>query len=58
VGYEHFNSKGKKYFLHKFGNGLYFFKQEKMSNACDLPEGFEVIENPRNGLPMVRKRKE
>lgn len=50
------NTRGIKYYLHRKGN-LYYFKKEKVDkNACMLPNKFEVVENIRNGLPMVKKR--
>jgi len=33
----------------------YFNKDAK--EAVDLPENFEVIESPRSGYPLVRKRR-
>lgn len=53
MGYEHTNSKGVKYYLHKRG-GLLFFSKDP-TDSIDLPEGLEVRENPRTGLPMVKK---
>ena len=62
MGYKHENSKGKSYFLHtclaKNGKtSLYFFAKDERDNHCDLPEIYEVGENPRTGLPFVRKKK-
>lgn len=34
---------------------IYYFGREAKENACDLPEGYEVMENSRTGLPMLRK---
>lgn len=34
---------------------IYYFGREAKDNACDLPEGYEVMENSRTGLPMLRK---
>ncbi len=57
--YEHTNSKGTKYYLHgKEGKNkqmLYYFAKDKRSNAIDLPSGFKVIENPKTGLPMLKR---
>ncbi len=52
--FEYTNSKGIKYYLHKRG-GLLFFSKDP-NGAIDLPEGFEVKENPRTGLPIVKKK--
>lgn len=57
---------GKMYYLHTkevklAGNRkqrIYYFAGEKKSNAIDaLPAGYEVMENKRTGLPMLRKKK-
>jgi hypothetical protein len=57
---------GKNYFLHsrrqqlKGGKEvtLYYFAGEAKEGAIDaLPEGMEVMENERTGLPMLRKKK-
>lgn len=54
---------GKTYYLHlreqtrKDGGitKLYFFAGEIKDGACDsLPEGKEVIENERTGLPFLK----
>jgi len=59
LGYEKINTKGQKYFLHKRvgtnGNTLYFFSKNP-DEGIDLPSGFEVIENERTGLPMLKKK--
>ncbi len=51
--YEHMNSRGVKYYLHSRGKLLFFSKNP--AEAIDLPAGMKVIENPRTGLPMVKK---
>ena len=57
---------GKEYFLHerkqllKGGQvvTLYFFAGAAGEGAIDqLPEGYEVSENPNTGLPLLRKAK-
>jgi hypothetical protein len=53
--YEHKNSKGNTYYLHGKGR-LFYFGKEKKENAIDLPEGYGVVENPRTGLPMLKKK--
>jgi hypothetical protein len=35
---------------------LFFFSKDP-SGAIDLPEGFEVFENPKTSLPMIKKKK-
>ena len=60
------NSKGQTYFLHgkmvtlRGGRQqqIYYFSREEKEHALDsIPEGYEVIENERTGLPMLRKQK-
>ncbi len=57
---------GKMYHLHtkevELAAGrkqrIYYFAGEANEFAIDaLPEGYEVIENERTGLPMLRKKK-
>ncbi len=57
---------GKMYFLHtkevELAGGrkqkIYYFAGEAGQNALDaLPAGYEVIENEKTGLPMLRKKK-
>lgn len=64
MAYSHTNSKGQTYYLHgrvvtlKGGRQqqIYFFAKEVKDGALDsLPEGKEVMENPKTGLPMLRK---
>jgi len=66
--YEYTSKKsGKKYKLYtrdvKLKGGkiqtIYFFsaRKPKSGKPCDLPKGYEVVENPRTGLPFLRKKK-
>jgi hypothetical protein len=57
---------GKTYFLHhrlqKLKGGqevtLYYFAGEAGEGAIDaLPEGYEVSENTKTGLPLLKKKK-
>lgn len=57
---------GKTYHLHskevELSGGrkqrIYYFAGEPTKFALDkLPEGYEVTENARTGLPMLRKKK-
>ena len=57
---------GKTYYLHtkdvKLAGGrmqkIYYFAGVAEKNAIDaLPAGYEVTENARTGLPMLRKKK-
>lgn len=60
------NKSGKTYFLHSKevtlkGNRkqtIYYFAGQAGSNALNaMPAGYEVMENKRTGLPMLRKKK-
>jgi YHS domain-containing protein len=57
---------GKTYYLHtkevKLAGGrkqkIYYFAGKAEKNSLDaLPVGYEVMENKRTGLPMLRKKK-
>lgn len=57
---------GKMYYLHTkevtLAGGrkqkIFYFAGVAEKNALDkLPEGYEVMENERTGLPMLRKKK-
>ena len=57
---------GKTYFLHsrlqKLRGGpevtLYYFAGQPGEGAIDaLPEGYEVSENERTGLPLLKKKR-
>ena len=57
---------GKDYFLHSknvtLAGGrkqiIYYFAGKEQAGAIDaLPAGYEVMENKRTGLPMLRKKK-
>ncbi len=64
MAFSHVNSKGQTYYLHmrdvtlKGGRvqRIYFFGREVKDGAIDaLPEGYIVVENPRTGLPILKK---
>lgn len=57
---------GKTYYLHTKDvklaanrtQKIYYFAGEAGAGSLDaLPAGYEVIENERTGLPMLRKKK-
>ncbi|MEX0940193.1 MAG: hypothetical protein WDZ41_02445 [Candidatus Babeliales bacterium] len=57
---------GKTYYLHtkevELAGGrkqrIYYFAGAESKNTLDaIPEGYEVMENKRTGLPMLRKKK-
>lgn len=60
------NKSGKTYYLHNrkvtLRGGreqtIYFFAQDVRDGSLDeVPAGYEVMENSRTGLPMLRKAK-
>jgi hypothetical protein len=55
MAYSHKNSKGQTYWLHTRGGRLFFFSKNP-EESIDLPETLTVTENPRTGLPMVKKK--
>jgi hypothetical protein len=64
MAFTHVNSKGQTYYLHqrdvtlKGGRvqRIYFFAREIKDGAIDaLPQGYIVVENPRTGLPILKK---
>ncbi|MBC7746443.1 hypothetical protein H7Y40_00470 [Pedobacter sp.] len=65
AAYEHTNSKGVTYFLHSKdvtlrggkNQTIYFFAKALggKGEPSDLPKGYEVTENPRNGFLTIRK---
>ncbi len=68
MAYKHTNSKGDTYHLHKTeatlrGNKprtIYFFAKKERNEKgepTDLPEGYIVKENPRNGFLVAAKKK-
>ncbi|MCY3804495.1 MAG: hypothetical protein OXF85_01335 [Candidatus Saccharibacteria bacterium] len=65
MGYSHKNSKGITYYLNKGQSKLtggysapiyYFSGKPKSETACDLPNTHKVVENPRNGVPFLKKK--
>jgi hypothetical protein len=64
MAFSHTNSKGQEYFLHmkdvtlKGGRlqRIYFFARDVREGAVDaMPAGYIVVENPRTGLPVLKK---
>lgn len=64
--YEHTNTKGRTYYLNSKEVTLnaghkqtiyYFSKDSRPETGCDLPEGFAVNENPRNGFLTIKRDK-
>lgn len=66
MGYSFINSKGVKYHLNtkkvtlrggKEQRIYYFTKDIREGTAIDMPEGYEVTENDRNGFVTLRRKK-
>jgi hypothetical protein len=66
MAYKHTNSKGVTYFLNskevtlrggKLQTIYYFSKDERPEAVKDIPAGFSVNENPRNGFLTVKRVK-
>jgi len=65
MAFSHVNKKGQTYFLHGKMVTLrggreqkihYFAKEAKPGEVLPaLPDGYEVVENERTGLPFIRK---
>jgi len=59
------NKTGETYFLHSkevtLRGGrkqvIYYFARDERANSTEIPAGYEVMENSRTGLPMLRKAK-
>ena len=65
MAYKHTNSKGVTYYLNSKNVTLrggkeqriyYFSKDDRPATGSDLPAGFEVNENPRNGFLTIKRK--
>jgi hypothetical protein len=65
MAYKHTNSKGVTYHLNSklvvLRGGkeqrIYYFSKDSRPEATDLPDGFSVNENPRNGFLTIKRDK-
>ncbi len=66
MAYKHTNSKGVTYYLNskdvtlrggKVQKIFYFSKDDRKDTGTDLPAGYSVNENPRNGFLTVKRDK-
>lgn len=65
MAYDHTNSKGVTYYLNSkmvtLRGGkeqrIFYFSKDQRPEASDLPEGYNVKENPRNGFLTVSRNK-
>lgn len=64
MAYSHTNSKGVTYYLHQKEVTLrggkqqtiyYFAKDVRPEAVNDLPSGYQVVENPRNGFLTLKR---
>ena len=67
MAYQHVNGKGVTYYLRKTTvtlrggkqQTIYFFTRDAeggKGEPCDLPEDRMVVENPRNGFLVLKKK--
>lgn len=64
MAYKHTNSKGVTYYLNSkvvtLRGGkkqtIYYFSKDQRPEGSDLPSGFTVNENPRNGFLTVKRK--
>ena len=49
--------KGGSSFTHYFYTGPESEYPPNPETVCEMPDGYETLENPENGLPFVRKKK-
>lgn len=64
MAYQHTNSKGVTYHLNSKAvtlrggkvQTIYYFSKDSRPEASDLPDGFVVNENPRNGFLTIKRK--
>ena len=65
MAYKHENSRGVTYYLNSklvtLRGGkeqrIYYFSKDQRPEGCDLPDGFSVNENERNGFLTIKRNK-
>ncbi len=62
MAYSYINKRGQTYYLHQRKAGknrdgmVYFFAKEKKEGVMDkIPEGYNIMEVERTGMPMLKK---
>ena len=64
MAYSHTNSKGVTYYLHAKDvvlrggkeQRIYYFAKDERPEAIDaVPQGYQVVENPRNGFLTLKR---
>ena len=56
--YAYKSRSGHKYWLHVKERGkvkLYYFSKDMNGALNNLPKGYEVVENKKTGMPMLKK---
>jgi hypothetical protein len=64
MAFSHTNSKGVTYYLNSKAvtlrggkvQTIYYFSKDERPEASELPDGFVVNENPRNGFLTVKRK--
>lgn len=55
----HTSKTKQKFWLHMKEKGkarLFYFSKDPAGALDSLPRGFEVVENPRTGLPFIKRK--
>ena len=52
--FEYTSSRGIKYYLYQKGR-LFFFSKNPEGALDNLPTGFQIKENPKTGVPILKK---
>lgn len=50
---------GQSFWLHMKVKGnakIYYFSKDPKGALFDLPRGYEVVENPKTGMPFLKKK--
>lgn len=65
MAYQHTNSKGTKYYLNSReitlrGSGktqriFFFSRDERNETGIEMPDGYQVVESKKTGLPVLKK---
>jgi len=57
--YVYKTKEGRKFWLHMKKRGratLYYFSKDPVGALFNIPRGYEVTKNPRQELPMLKKK--
>jgi hypothetical protein len=54
------NKRKEKWYIHKYeeenGRRLIYYLSKDSKGAIEIPTGFEVVESPKSGIPVMRKK--